>query len=151
MSTLESAKTFFPKYKQQLLFLRERDKLFTGDQKIDQNKENEVFERSSVVTLDPITSPNNMPLASSTMINAEATAIEESSAREILIERNSDAVVDSPPKATLPDEYSIPSLPLSLLNDIDRGDLSKFNSHCRNRQILIDTVFFDLTTKYYLW
>ena len=46
---------------------------------------------------------------------------------------------------------SINHLFMTLLLNIDRGDLSKFNNHCRNRQILMDTLFFDLTTNYNLW
>ena len=151
MSTLDSIKSFFPKYKQQLLFLREREKLFAGDPEMNDNKENEVLEKCSVVTPDPVIPPKNTSVVSSVTTNPQEATIDESSIHEITIERTPDPISDFRPKTVLPDEYPIPSLPLSLLNDIDRGDLSKFNNHCRNRQILIDAVFFDLTTGYNLW
>lgn len=151
MSTLDSAKTFFPKYKQQLLFLREREKLFAADPTMDDNNENEIHGGSSIVTPEPISPPSSTPITPSLMIDIREKSIDQSSIHDITTEQSSDSIMDIETKARLPDEYSIPSLPLSLLNDIDRGDLSKFNNHCKNRQILMDTLFFDLTTKYNLW
>lgn len=151
MSTLDSAKTFFPKYKQQLLFLREREKLFTADPQMEDNNENEVHGGSSIVTPDPISPPSDTSIIPSLMTDIREESIDQSSIHDITTGQSSDSIINVETKARLPDEYSISSLPLSLLNDIDRGDLSKFNNHCKNRQILMDTLFFDLTTKYNLW
>lgn len=151
MSTLDSAKTFFPKYKQQLLFLREREKLSTADPQMEDNNENEVHGGSSIVTPDPISPPSDTSIIPSLMTDIREESIDQSSIHDITTGQSSDSIINVETKARLPDEYSISSLPLSLLNDIDRGDLSKFNNHCKNRQILMDTLFFDLTTKYNLW
>ena len=151
MYTLESAKIFFPKYKQQLLFLREREKLFAADPKMEDNDENEVHGESSIITPDPISAPSSMPIIPLLMTDMQEESIDQSFIHDITTEPSSDSIMDVETRARLPDEYSIPSLPPSLLQDIDRGDLSKFNNHCRNRQILMDTLFFDLTTNYNLW
>ena len=133
MSTLDSAKTFFPKYKQQLLFLREREKLFAADPKMDENNESEGHGGSSIVTPDPISPPSSTPIIPSLMIDIREEPIDQSSIHDITTDQSSDSIMDVETKARLPDEYSIPSLPLSFLKDIDCGDLSKFNNHCRNR------------------
>ena len=151
VSTLDSVKTFFPKSKEQLLFLREREKLFAADPKVDDINENEIHGGSSIVTLHPISPPSSAPISPSLMTHILEKPIDQSSIHDITTDQSSDSIMDVETKARLPYEYLIPSLLLSLLKDIGRGDLSKFNNHHRNRQILMDTLFFDLTTKYNLW
>ncbi|CAF4195511.1 unnamed protein product [Adineta steineri] len=50
-----------------------------------------------------------------------------------------------------PDEYSVPSLPSSLIKDIEDGALYKFGPHYSNRQILIDAISYDLIENYKLF
>ena len=51
---------------------------------------------------------------------------------------------------TFPDQYVIPTLPNSLLEDIEAGTIHKFAPHHTNRQVLIDTIAYDLINKYNL-
>ena len=49
-----------------------------------------------------------------------------------------------------PNEYIIPTLPNSSLQDIETGALHKFGLHHTNRQVLVDTITYDLINKYSL-
>ena len=49
-----------------------------------------------------------------------------------------------------PDEYIIPQLPQALLQGIEAGALHKFRPHHTNRQVLIDTIAYDLINRYSL-
>jgi hypothetical protein len=49
-----------------------------------------------------------------------------------------------------PEEYIVPTLPQSLMKDIENGLIQKFGPHCSNRQVLIDAVCHDLCSKFNL-
>ena len=155
MNTVESIKAIFPKYKQQLLFLRERERLFDGSLASDSNKENEVVER--LITCSPDRPSNEITLDSSILQDGPLSSpIRESSIDDTekpgsAMLKSQEVTRDIAPKHCMLDEYPLPNLPQSLLHDIESGDLSKFNCHCKNRQILIDAVFYDLTNTYDLW
>ena len=79
--------------------------------------------------------------------------IDDSSAIEMLAKGNNmtnglDGTNQVSLKFDLPYDYQLPP---SLLNHINNGDLTKFNSHCENRQILIDVIFYDFTKNYKIW
>ena len=157
MDNVDGIKSIFPKYKQQLLFLRERERLFNLSSALNENKENEI------VTLD--TSHSSSYLANSISMDVVASTPKKTQSsydvhrsspvkpltHEIPVLLSPNVIGDCSSKIPLLDSYRLNSLPSSLLKDIDSGDLSKFNSHCKNRQILIDAVFYDLTTNYNIW
>ena len=157
MNNVDGIKSIFHKYKQQLLFLRERERLFDVPSTNTDNKENET------VVQDPIPSSNcavnaiGIAVAASTpkkpksSYDVHASHPDETLTLEIPPLRSPTVMPDCSSKIPLPDTYRLNSLPSSLLNDIDSGDLSKFNSHCKNRQVLIDAIFYDLTTNYNIW
>ncbi|CAF0900626.1 unnamed protein product [Didymodactylos carnosus] len=157
MNNVDSIKSIFPKYKQQLLFLRERKKLFDDSATYDENKENESAKQQTVLTSNSTLFSDDIPIISSTPNNTQMSnhiqelSISETSTQEIDILSNPNVTNDSVQKSSLPEDYRLSSLPASLLKDIDNGDLSKFNNHCKNRQILLDTLFFDLTNNYNIW
>ena len=157
MNDADSVKSIFPKYKQQLLFLRKRKKLFDDSATIDENKENETVAQqtslasASTLSSDDVAFASSTPKSTQMSFNIEESSISATSIQEIDIVRNTDVTSESLPKSSLPEDYRLPTLPPFLLNDIDKGDLSKFNSHCKNRQILLDTIFSDLTSNHNVW
>lgn len=159
MNDNESIKSIFPTLKQQLLFLRERRNLFDDLSTKDTNKENETVSeltRSFITDIKP--SSNESICASSSpktiipVIHSQDSSLcDVTNTLEISIENKSNLDITPPARLPLPDHYLLPLLPPSLLNDIENGDLSKFNSHCKNRQILLDVIFHDLTERYNIW
>lgn len=134
MDNMEKIKSIFPKLKQQLLFLKEREKLF----KINDDKSN--------------------PSADSfiEIINGDFSFNNIQSTIDISTDDNvNNQPCDVPPveqrlQPKFPDEYIIPTLPRSLIQDIEAGDMSKFGPHHANRQIIIDTIAHDLINTYCL-
>lgn len=147
MNNVDSIKSVFPKYKQQLLFFREREKLFAGSATFDDNKEDEIIEQHTSITSvsalssDDVADSSSIPKNTQMPMDIEESSISESSMQEINIVRSSTDANDYLLKSSLPDDYRLSILPPSLLNEIDNGDQSKFNNHCKNRQILLDAFF----------
>jgi len=134
MDNIEKIAKLVPKFKQQLLFLKEREKLFT----VNDDHLNAVIDSSSFTTSNssfssPIKSLNN--LSTNDDMNEQVS-------REALTEQDMNL--------SFPDEYIIPTLPNALLHDIETCALHKFAPHHGNRQILIDTIYHDLIEKYNL-
>jgi len=131
MDSVEKTTTLFPKLKQQLLFLKEREKLFKND--------NSFF---SSIDLPSVNIISTASLASSSEPTIDLSinncmsnpVLEEISIKEVNV--------------IFPQEYIIPTLPNSLLGDIEAGKLSTFGPHHTNRQVLIDTIAHDLISKY---
>jgi hypothetical protein len=158
MNDVESVKSLVPKYKQQLIFLRERKKVFDVASSIDENKENKTIEECTTHATEFSFPRDYTPLASSTLNSThtsssytEETSVDEPKSLEIPIIITPDITSDSSQRPSLPADYSLPSLPPSLSKDIDNGAIEKFNAHCKNRQILIDGLFYDLTINHNIW
>jgi len=158
MNDVESVKSIVPKYKQQLIFLRERKKVFDVVPSTEENKENKTVEECRMHAAESSFPRDYTPLASSTLNSThtssscmEETSIDETKSLEIPIIINPGITSDSSQRPSLPADYSLPSLPPSLSKDIDNGSIEKFNAHCKNRQILIDGLFYDLTINYNIW
>ena len=81
MNIVDSIKSIFPKYKQQLLFLRERKKLFDSSATFDHNKENEIVEQETSLASESILSstPKNTQMS----FDIEESSISATSIQEI--------------------------------------------------------------------
>lgn len=159
MDSIDSIKTIFPTLKQQLLFLRERNKIFDEQSTRSVQQQKEPGCKSPQKSIHTGDSSLCSAILDSELI---ANPRDTSHRSEISLDgiRNNSAspknddfksMNNLSSKLSLPDNYCLPPLPSSLLDDIGKGDLSKFNNHCRNRQILIETIFHDLTERYNLW
>ena len=159
MSDSESVKSIFPTLKQQLLFLRERKKLFDELSTTDTNKENETAAEVTRSFFDDLKPSSNESIAAqsspekiiTSVVSQNLSLCNVTNIIETSIENKSNLASTSPSRLPLPDNYHLPDLPSSMLNDIKNGDLSKFDSHCKNRQILLDVIFHDLTEQYNIW
>lgn len=152
MNDMDCIKSIFPKYKQQLLFLHHRKKLFDALIPIDVlNKENEKIASSTIS--EPSSDVSSDAKCVDSFVDTQESLLRDVPMQEISNVESSMFHIESTNSIALPNNYRIPSqdLPPSILIDINKGDLSKFNSHCKNRQILIDVLFHDLTRNYKLW
>jgi hypothetical protein len=121
--------------KQQLLFLKEREKLFQVDR---ENVSSNI--NPSITTTTSITNSSSLlePVINlSTMDDMKNDLFDEQQVEEQM-------------NLSFPDKYVVPELPKVLLQDIDTGALHKFAPHHSNRQVLIDIVTHDLIYKYNL-
>ena len=157
MNNVDGIKSIFPKYKQQLLFLRERERVFDASSTLNGNKENETMPQYTIPSSSCAVHSIGMAVAASTPKETQSSYDvheshpDETLPHEIPLLRSPNVIRDCSSKIPLPDTYRLNCLPSSLLDDIDSGDLSKFNSHCKNRQVLVDAIFYDLTTNYNIW
>jgi hypothetical protein len=151
---VDGIKSIFPKYKQQLSFLGERERLFDVSSAITDNKENETVAQDPIPSSNCAVNPIGIAVAPSTpkkipsSYDVHDSHPDETLTQVIPLHRSPNVMRDCSSKIPLPDTYRLSSFPSSLLNDIDSGDLSEFNSHCKNRQVLIDAIFYDLTTNF---
>ena len=148
MDSVERISTLIPKFKQQLIFLEEREKLFwkINDCSLhsDNALSNEYTNCQSLVIASSTVSVNSQSPStvstnsqSSSFVRANTTRADQS---------NPDPVGDIP----FPEDYKIPVLPNALIKDVENGIMNKFGPHCSNRRILIDAIAYDLLDKYNL-
>lgn len=154
MNNIERISTIIPKFKQQLLFLEEREKLFSTNCVL-----TECDGSSTTITTTPqrssIGEPAFQPLSTTTTNGPSSTVATELSADCLPKSPTNNSISDEFDNGTnvhvpFPDEYDIPPLPNSLIKDIEDGNLNKFGPHYTNRQILIDAISYDLIDKYKL-
>ncbi|CAF4178244.1 unnamed protein product [Rotaria magnacalcarata] len=127
--------TIFPKLKQKLLFLREQEKLF-------KNKDD-----NSTAIIDP--SPSSTSNSSiSYNLESKINSSTNHSMNDPMLEKVS---TKREINLSFPDEYINPTLPNTLLEDIDAGAIHKFAPHHTNRQILIYTIAHDLIKNFNLF
>lgn len=137
MDNMDKVAKLIPKLKYQLLFLKEREKLF----KSNDNRSLSNNDSPSVISKDL----NSSSSSSSDNITVNASSnedIHDQTLNEASMKENTDSI--------FPAEYSIPQLPQSLLQDIEAGALHKFGPHHANRQVLIDAITYDLINTYNL-
>jgi hypothetical protein len=151
MNNVERISTVIPTFKQQLLFLKEREKLFQTNSDISVQSVGSASFSSTNLNLS--SSSTNLNLSSSsTNFNSSSSSIESISNHlfnESLNQSTSDQSFDEQKiKQTFPDKYIIPLLPDAVVKDIEEAALHKFGPHCSNRQILIDAVAHDLINNY---
>lgn len=151
MDNVQRISIVIPKFKYQLIFLQEREKLF--QQNFDFSTE--------CISLTPIRSTNSEPPppSSSSLFPTDSESLstipknsqsQTTTARESHIVNQTTDNFDGNKKIedNYLDEYVIPALPKDLIEDIEAGALHKFGPHFRNRQILIDTICSDLIERY---
>lgn len=129
MDTIEKISVVIPKFKYQLTFLKEREKLLT----IHSDLTNDSVDLSST---------------SSSLLSMDVS----SSGQDVSDDKktHSQPLIEDKRGDFFPDQYVIPPLPNSLLNDISNGSLNKFGPHFGNRQILIDAIVHDLIDRHKL-
>ncbi|CAF0965685.1 unnamed protein product [Didymodactylos carnosus] len=135
MDSIEKIATLFPELKHQLMFWKEREKLF------------QVFNDNSVSSID---SSPAIPINSS-LPDSPLRSMNNLSTNDCMIDQMlGKATIKQETNLIFPDEYTIPVLPKALVQDIETCLLHKFGPHHTNRQILIDTITHDLIEKYNL-
>jgi hypothetical protein len=154
-----------PKFKQQLIFLKEREKLFkTKDDSPNQFINSSPISSKNTDLLSISSTNSNLSTISSTNSNLSTISSANSDSSSSSQGANNDyspkesmkslpvdqVLVHKDASVLFPNEYTIPSVPNSLLKDIEEGALNTFGPHYSNRQILIDAVVFDLTQNYKL-
>ena len=138
MNSIETITTLMPKFKQQLLFLYEREKLFI---KSNDNLTEPIVSSSASTNLD----------LSASSSSSLSESISDHSATEFIHNASSECdqlLMAQEKNLLLPDKYVIPPLPNALLKDIQDGALNKFGPHYSNRQILIESIANDLIDNY---
>jgi hypothetical protein len=153
MNTVERISVIIPKFKHQLLFLEEREKLFRTDVGSSEFRASSATttttQSSSIITSASqsfTTTITNSPILSSP-IEPSADCVPKSPSNGFTLNQSSN---NTNILKSFPDQYIIPRLPNGLMKDLEAGDLTKFGPHYSNRQVLIDTISFDLTNNYKL-
>ncbi|CAF1542079.1 unnamed protein product, partial [Adineta steineri] len=139
MDSIDKVVKLIPKLKYQLLFLKEREKLF----KSINNESLLNNDSSSVISKDLNFSSLSSSSDNNTMNTSSNTDIHDQTLDEVSVKENINSI--------FPAEYVIPQLPPSLLQDIEAGALHKFGPHHANRQVLIDAITYDLINTYNLF
>lgn len=135
MDSVQRISTVIPKFKYQLIFLKEREQLFQS------------FAFSiEPVGLTPVNSINSE--SSSTVPKNTESQIDTTPASYMINQTTDYSVQNKTTEDHILNEYTIPSLPKDLIEDIEAGAWNKFGPHFRNRQILIDAISYDLIEKY---
>lgn len=127
--------TLLPKLKQKLIFLREREKLFQTQYD------------SSITITDSSSSLISNSNASSSCLDSHINSLTTNNTNDQTLEKPS---MQEHINLSFPDQYVIPTLPNALLEDIEAGATHKFAPHHTNRQILIDTIAYDLINNFNL-
>jgi hypothetical protein len=153
MNNVERISAVLPTFKLQLLFLKEREKLFQTNNNAsvqyvgsssatpwNLNSSSESFtnlDSTSTSSTNLSSSSSSMELLSDSLLNESTN---QSTSQQSLDEQEI--------KLSFPDKYVIPALPDAVLKDIEEGALHKFGPHYSNRQVLIDAVAHDLVNNY---
>ncbi|CAF1628145.1 unnamed protein product [Rotaria magnacalcarata] len=156
LNSIERLSPLIPKFKQQLIFLEEHQKLFkkTDDRSVRYD--------DSLSSVTP-----NCETPSDVLQNSQESSMVymNSSASSIVLVSTNDCVpnefmhssrfnqsnVGVAISKPFQDDYKIPSLPNAVIKDIEQDKLEKFGPHCANRQILIDAIVYDLLDNYNLF
>ncbi|CAF1686023.1 unnamed protein product, partial [Adineta ricciae] len=119
MDSVDKVAKLIPKLKYQLLFLKEREKLFKANNSTSFSN----VDLSSVIPKDLDSSSSSSD--NLTMSDLSGLDIHDRTLTELQVQENI--------HSTFPAEYTIPQLPQSLLQDIEAGALHKFGPHHANR------------------
>ena len=160
MNSVERISLIIPKFKQQLIFLEEREKLF---QKIndcsipiddmalsDESKRCQSLVTASANVLASSRVSINSQLPSTLSVNSQSSpTVSLNSQPSFVVRAETTTTADqSNPSAggniPFPEDYKIPALPKELIEEIENKTMDKFGPHCSNRRILIDAIVYDL-------
>ncbi|CAF0980148.1 unnamed protein product [Didymodactylos carnosus] len=130
MNDINKIKDLVPKYKHQLLFICEHEKLFKTVVLGISGRHNE-----AVTTMNMDEHVSNEPLCDRNVPSSSTENIPPSKSMQ----------------KKFPETYEVPDLPENIQNFIDKGQLEGFANHCGHRHVLTDIVFHDLTTNFGLW
>ena len=139
MNSLNLLKPFKLSYKNQIVFLKEREKLFSSKPNPEQPSLSSsptessrlvIDEAPEVVTENENESPDDTVLESSTT----TTTLSDNSVNE----------------KPLPNPYILPNLPDPVLNAMQSKQMEKFEKLCNFRSIILDAVYYDLKNNYNL-
>ena len=155
LNSVERVSQLIPKFKQQLIFLEEHQKLF---KQIDGYSVQYDDSSSGAAVNSEISSRvlQNCQVSSMISTNCLVSSIVPVSTNDCLSKefmnasRFDQSDVDVAINKAFSDDYKIPSLPNVVLKDIEQGNLEKFGPHCANRQILIDAIVYDLVDNFNL-
>ncbi|CAF1395926.1 unnamed protein product [Rotaria sordida] len=136
MNDFDLLKPFKLSYKNQLLFLTEREKLF--------------------LTKTIKESPTSSSTTHETTANVVNDIVQETSENNDVVQLSADLTAVTPPISTnssisvklLPDPYVVPDLPDQVKHAITNKEMEKFEKLCNFRSIVIDAIFYDLKTNY---
>ncbi|CAF1503507.1 unnamed protein product [Adineta ricciae] len=158
---MERISTLIPKFKQQLIFLEEREKLLRKINDRTNSHDSESSDASTNGQLLGITTSTNyhtLPTVSadrhshsSSFMHANTARSEHSSDKSIGDSAADRSNSDPAGNTSFPEDYKMPVLPDALIKDVNDGNIVKFGPHCSNRRILIDAVVYDLINKYNLF
>ncbi|CAF3722614.1 unnamed protein product [Rotaria socialis] len=139
MNNLDLLKPFKLSYKNQVIFLKEREKIF-------------LYNANEKISISPPSANDARPLIiDETQQNKDKAATQlvdtllNSSIVSTTISRKY-LLIDKP----LPDPYSLPTLPDQISVAINSNQMEKFEKQCNFRSIIIDAAFHDLKKNYNL-
>jgi hypothetical protein len=138
MNSFDLLKPFKLSYKNQILFLKEREQLFS----------------TKTTSESPVSSLTTNETAA-TIFN---DIVQETDEYNDAVELSTDLSVVTQPITTnslifvklLPDPYVLPDLPDQVKEAINQKQIEKFEKLCNFRSIVIDAIFYDLKTNYSL-
>lgn len=155
LNNFERISQLIPKFKHQLLFLEEREKLF---QKVDNGSISycDPLSHTPAIPQTPILTLSNAQTAPAASVCSKSPTSIDSSTMDLSStipmddSTNNQVTTAAGMPSSFPDIYKIPRLPNTLYKEIEAGNLKTFGPHCQGRQILIDAVVHDLIENYNL-
>ncbi|CAF5150564.1 unnamed protein product, partial [Rotaria sp. Silwood1] len=138
MNDFDLLKPFTVAYTNQILFLKEREKLFL-----------------TKTTRENLTSSSPQHQVTATVVD---DSVQKTSEHNDAVQLSTDVTAIIPPITTncstsvklLPDPYVLPDLPNQVKNAINHKEMEKFDKLCNFRSIVIDAIFYDLKRNYNL-
>ncbi|CAF2266696.1 unnamed protein product [Rotaria magnacalcarata] len=139
MNNLDLLKPFKLSYKNQVMFLKEREKIFlsTANEKISISPRSPNDARPLIIDETQQNKDKSDTQLADTLLNS--SIVSTTISRKYLL-------IDKP----LPDPYSLPTLPDQISVAINSNQMEKFEKLCNFRSIIIDAVFHDLRKNYNL-
>lgn len=136
MNDLSLLKPFKLSYKNQIIFLKEREKLFSS--KTNEKPTSPSTPNDTALLIIDENQLNDEQENQSTEASINVSSIESIITTENLTEKS------------LPDPYLLPMLPNQINDAINFKQMEKFEKLCNFRSIIIDAIFHDLKTNYSL-
>jgi hypothetical protein len=143
MNDMDLLKPFKLSYKNQIMFLKEREKLFSSKTIEEKPKSSST---SNDVTLSIIAEGESE--CENEVIEFENELNQSSLNRTSSITTVSAKYLEE--EKSIPNPYLLPTLPNQVNDAITLKQMDKFEKLCNFRSIVIDTVYHDLKTKYNL-
>ena len=143
MNSLDLLKPFKLSYKNQIVFLKEREKLFSSKPNPEQTSLSSSPTESSRLVIDEAPEVITEDVTENENESPDDTVLESSTTTTTL----SDNSVNEKP---LPNPYILPNLPDPVLSAMQSKQMEKFQKLCNFRSIILDAVYYDLKNNYNL-